>query len=190
MAEKKAVDPDEALFEEISAGLITYIFGKGEQSISKQLMEAQELGDTIGQITMTLVKEGMDQASGAGKELDLDIIMGVATEVIDSLIQLADALKLDVGDVEQLQAHSLIAAVNAYIMTANPSPEEREAAMFMLEQMEQDGTVDEGADQLDQMGAELPPGMEPQPGQQPAQQPQMPEQAMPQQAPPPQLMGG
>lgn len=183
----KAVDPDEALFEEISAGLITYIFGKGEQSISKQLMEAQELGDTIGQVTMTLVQEGMTQASSAGKELDMDIIMGVATEVIDSLIQLADALKLDVGDVEQLQAHSLIAAVNAYIMTASPTPEEREAAMFMLEQMEQDGTVDEGADQLDKLGAEMPEGMDPTMQQQPQQQPQ---QAMPEQAPPPQLMGG
>jgi len=182
MATQKAVDPDEALFEEISAGLITYIFGKGEQSISKQLMESQELGDTIGQVTMTLVKEGMDQAGSAGKELDMDIIFGVATEVIDSLIQLADALGLEIGEVEQLQSHSLIAAVNAYIMTANPSPEEREAAMFMLEQMEQDGTVDEGADQLDQMGAQLPPGMEPQAEQQP-------EQPMPQQAPP-QLMGG
>jgi hypothetical protein len=173
-----APESDEALFEEITAGLTEHIFGKGEQGISQQLLEAQDLGDTIGAITMSLVTEGMRQASEAGNELDIDIILGVATEVIDNLIQLADALGVEIQNLEELQKHSLIAAVNDYIMTANPSPEEREAAMFMLQQFEADGAIDEGADELDAMGAQLPPEI----GQQPQQQPQQPAR--------PALMGG
>ncbi len=146
-------DPDTETFETMVAGLLEYIYGKGEKGIRKQLKDAKNLPQTVGLAAFHLVKSAADQATQAGHEFDLDMVMGVATEVIDSLFKMAAALKLKVGDPEQANAEALFTAVQAYQQTAKPGSEEQESAKAMLAQMQQEGMVDEGAATLQELGA-------------------------------------
>lgn len=153
MGNKQAQDDGQATFEKMTAALIKHIFGAGEQGIREQLQSSQDLPKDIGTLAYTLVEQGSKQAAEARVDLDLDIVFGVATEVIDSLMQLAEAIGvLESADDQDVREQSLIYAVNAYLALAKPGPEEREAAMQMLEQLSQSGEVDQAAKTLQEVG--------------------------------------
>jgi len=152
-ASPEGLDADTDTFETMVAGLIEFIYGQGQKGIAKQLKSAKNLPQTVGMVTLQLVKTAADQATAAGREFDLDMILGCATEIIDSLFQMARALKLDVGDPEQAGAEALFTAIHAYQASTPPGSEEQEAAKAMLAQMQQDGLVDEGVAALQAMGA-------------------------------------
>lgn len=168
-ASPEGLDADTDTFETMVAGLIEFIYGQGQKGIAKQLKSAKNLPQTVGMVTLQLVKTAADQATAAGREFDLDMILGCATEIIDSLFQMARALKLDVGDPEQAGAEALFTAIHAYQASTPPGSEEQEAAKAMLAQMQQDGTVDEGVAALQEMGAKA--GVDPFAQAQPQQTP-------------------
>jgi hypothetical protein len=148
------IDADTDTFETMVAGLIEFIYGQGQKGIAQaNSRTAKHLPQAVGMVTLQLVKTAADQASAAGREFDLDMVLGCATEIIDSLFQMARALKLDVGDPEQAGAEALFVAIQAYQASTPPGSEEQEAAKAMLAQMQQDGSVDEGVAALQEMGA-------------------------------------
>ncbi len=163
------IDADTDTFETMVAGLIEFIYGKGQKGIARQLKDAKHLPQAVGMVTLQLVKTAADQASAAGREFDLDMVLGCATEIIDSLFQMARALKLDVGDPEQASTEALFVAIQAYQASTPPGSEEQEAAKAMLAQMQQDGTVDEGVAALQEMGAKA--GVDPFAAEEPQQTP-------------------
>jgi len=130
-ASPEGLDADTDTFETMVAGLIEFIYGQGQKGIAKQLKSAKNLPQTVGMVTLQLVKTAADQATAAGREFDLDMILGCATEIIDSLFQMARALKLDVGDPEQAGAEALFVAIQAYQASTPPGSEEQEAAKAM-----------------------------------------------------------
>jgi hypothetical protein len=168
-ASPEGLDADTDTFETMVAGLIEFIYGQGQKGIAKQLKSAKNLPQTVGMVTLQLVKTAADQASAAGREFDLDMVLGCATEIIDSLFQMARALKLDVGDPEQAGAEALFVAIQAYQASTPPGSEEQEAAKAMLAQMQQDGSVDEGVAALQEMGAKA--GVDPFAAEEPQQTP-------------------
>lgn len=140
-------------FETMVAGVREYLFGEAEQRVRDQLRKAQDLPREIGALTMTMCVEGSRQAQEAGVEVDMDIILGLATEVIDDLLAIAEAMGLiESADDDGLREDSLLAAVEAYLATSNAGPEEREAAMQMLAQMQGDGSMAEAAGTLAERG--------------------------------------
>lgn len=154
------IDADAQTVEEMSAGLIKHIFGKGEQGIREKLRTAQDIPREVGALAFTLVDAGADQAEKAGREFDIDMLMGVATEVIDSLLQMVEAMGLiESADDDDLREESLMYAIEAYIATGQPSPEDIEAAKMMLSQMADSGDVDEAERQISAMGQKR--GMDP-----------------------------
>jgi hypothetical protein len=125
---------DDAIFQQMTAKLLDYIFDKGEEAISGKLKGASDLGEEIGMTTFTLVSEASRQAEEAGKDIDMDIIFGVATHVIDALIELADALGLQ-PDENAIREDAMIVAVQSYVQSMPPDSEQAEAAQMMLAEM-------------------------------------------------------
>ncbi len=151
---EEEIDADTETVETMTAGLIKHIFGKGEEGIKEQLSKSQDLPRDIGSLAYTLVDAAADQATKAGREFDLDMLMGVVTEIIDSVMQLAEALGvIDDADDDELREFALMSAVEAYIASGEPSPDEVEAAKQMLAGMSESGDVDEAASTLKRMGA-------------------------------------
>ena len=175
---------DQDTFENMVAGLTEFIFGKGKQGIVDQLRASKDIPQTIGEIAFSLLTEAGKQAEESSTDIDMDILLGVASEVIDSLIRMVDALKIDAPEDDAIREQAMIVAVQSYLSTAKPGSDEQEAAKQVLMQMQSSGTVDEGAAQLKEMGARR--GVDPFAEQAP------PEQAPPEQTPPqaPLMNGG
>lgn len=148
------LDGDTETFETMVAGLVKNIFGPGEKGIKDQLKQSKDLPFDIGNLTYTMVDAAADQAGKAGREFDLDMLMGVSAEVIDSLLQIAEAIGLiEAADDEEMREDCMMNAIQAYLTAGEASPEEQEAAKQMLAQMEDDGTVAASTGTISAIGA-------------------------------------
>lgn len=138
------VDPDVDTYETMVAGLVKHIFGPGEKAIIEMVKNSQNLAQDIGAATLALVQSAAEQAAQAGKEYDIDMLLGVSTEVIDSMLQIAEAVGvIDKADDQALQEDCLMVAVEGYVATAEPGSEDQEAAQQMLQQLKDSGDFDE-----------------------------------------------
>lgn len=154
------IDADQETFETMVAGLVKHIFGQGEAGIRKQLEASQDMPRDIGSLAYTMVGAAAAQAEDAGREIDLDMVMGVAAEVIDSIMQLGEAIGvIEDADDDDLRGEAMMRAVEAYIMSGEASPEEQEAARQMLAQMSEDGEFDEAQGYVAELGQKS--GMDP-----------------------------
>jgi len=160
---------EEFLMDEKVQGAIVEKLSQGEPS------------ETIGQIAGQLVHMQVVVGDGAGANVSRDILIAVAAEVINMLIEMAMTAGIVQiqGDqqLEQLQGNALIAAVDAY-MQLGDSEVNGEAAMQVTQQA-MDGQLDSpGAQQgmINNMPSPTGPPPEGSP------------QGMPPQGPPPEGM--
>lgn len=154
-AAPEGMDIDQDTFETMVAGLLEHLFGKAKDSTVKALRAAENPARTAGMTAFQFVQIAAKQAEDAGRELDLDMLLGVATEIVEALMQMAQAAKVDIPDEEQFMAEALFTAIQAYQATLPPDAEEQDAAKALLAQMQQDGSVDEGANALRELGAKV-----------------------------------
>ena len=146
------VDPDEQTYTMLVAGLRTHIFGKGEAGIVKAITNADQIGRVVGEVVFALVKEAATQASKANRDLDLDILMGVATEVIDDITELMAGHGVEIS--EKDREFALMYAQQLYVESSDPTDDDREAAKSLLRDLKQDGSVDQAVSYVQQRGAE------------------------------------
>lgn len=148
----QGVDPDEQTFTQMVAGLRDHIFGKGEQGIVKAMTEADDPGRVCGEIVFALVQEAAKQASQSGREFDIEMLLGVATEAIDDISELMAAHGVEMT--EQEREFALLFAQQLYIETSNPSEDDRAAAKQELARMKETGEVDTAVEYVQQRGTE------------------------------------
>lgn len=156
---EQEVDAAEATVEKAYAGITNHIFGEGEEGIVQRMRESEaNIAEAVGTIAFAYVSETIRQGESSGMELGQDELLGIATLVIDNLLQLAESYDLiPSADDDKLRNESMKVAMEAYVMSAEDgenSPEEREAARQMLEQMANEGLVDEAARTIGAMGEE------------------------------------
>lgn len=150
----QAVDPSDDLFAAMVASLRTHIFGKGEAGIMRALGETspQDMGRVIGEMVFAMVQEVAHQAEGKGAELDYDMLIGVATEVIDDVTELAEANGVTVP--QDQREFALLYAQQLYVENQKPSDDQREAARQDLAVMKGEGMVDEATSYVQMRGTE------------------------------------
>lgn len=156
--EQEGEEQDESMpgeqeaFETLVAGLREHIFGAGEEGIVAKLRQSQDIHDDIGSMALALIMEGAKQAAQAGVDADFDLLISVGAEVVDDLLEIAEAMGVidEIGDDDREKA--LLAAIRAYLMSADVPPEEQEAAKQQLQMMQAEGVVDETAERLRGLG--------------------------------------
>lgn len=148
------IDLDTETFETMFSGLVAHIHGPAEKDIVALLKRSKNLPQDVGAMTMSLVQVAAEQATQAGREFDIEMLLGVATEVIDTIYGIAESIGVieDAQD-EQMLGETLMAAVQLYAQTAEPGSDEQEAAQQALQQMMDDGTFDEARGTIAKMGA-------------------------------------
>ena len=161
-----------------------------DESVQQELLAKIGENDpatAIGAITGQLIHLQVVIADGTGAEISRDILMSIAGEIINMLIELAmEAGMLQIQDeqqLEQIQGDSLIAAVDAY-MSLGDEKVDGEAASRLTEEV-MGGQVDSAEAQQgllgDMSGQGMPPeGMPPQGGPPP--------EALSEGGPPPEAM--
>lgn len=148
----QAQDPDEELFVMLVSGLRQHIFGPGEKGIIETLSQADDMGRVLGEVTFSLVREAAHQAEQNGKELVWDVLIGVATEVIDDITELMAAHGVEITDKDR--EYALLYAQQVYVETSNPSTEDRQAAQQQLGEFQQTGELDQAVSYVQQRGTE------------------------------------
>lgn len=164
------------IFETMVAGLREHIFGGAEQGIREKLRNTEDVYGDVGNMALALVMEAAKQAtqSGAPIDIDFDMLMSVGSEIIDDLLEIADAMGVLDGVDDDDRTKAMLSAIRAYLMSADVPPEEQEMAKQQLQQMQAEGDVDEAAGQLAALGERE--GVDPfaDKEQPPQQQPQRP----------------
>ena len=148
----QAMDQDADTVMSVVNALRNHIFGKGEKGISEQMQQADDLGRVMGEITYVLVSSASEQVHAQGRDMDYDMLMGVATEAIDDLADLAEALGLPIDD--PTKEYALLYAQQLYVEQQQPSEEEREIARMSLEAQRESGEVDRATSYIQMRGTE------------------------------------
>lgn len=148
----QAGDPDANTFTAMVAALRKHIFGKGEAGIIKALKGADDIGRVLGEVVFSLVFTAGHQAEQAGRDLGMDILLGVATEVIDDIAELANAYGIQIND--DMKHYALLYAQQLYVQQQKPSGEDQAVAKQQLAQYKQDGSMDTAVSYVQQKGME------------------------------------
>lgn len=151
-AQPQAADPDAEVFATLTAGLREHVYGKGEQGIVEAMKAADDPGRVMGELVFALVQEAAHQAEAQGAQLTMDILMGVATELIDDITELMEAYGMPLDD--KAREYALLYAQQLYVDNSNPSADERRAAQQDLSVMQQDGSLDTAVSYVQQRGTE------------------------------------
>lgn len=146
------VDPDAVTFTTMVAGLREHVFGKGEQAIVQRMQQADDPGRVLGEIVFALVHEAAMQAEKSGREISMDILMGVATELIDDVTELLAAHGMQLSP--KAREYALLVAQQLYVENSNPDQNERDAAKQALSGLQQDGSVNMAVQYVQQRGTE------------------------------------
>lgn len=145
-------DPDERMFAMLTGGLRRHIFGKGEAGIVEQMRNADDPGRVMGEITFVLVREAATQAQQKGHELAYEVLIGVATEVIDDITELMQAQGMQIDD--RMKEYALMYAQQLYVENHQPSEDERNSAKQELAEAHQSGDMDQAVSYIQQRGME------------------------------------
>lgn len=176
---------DRKLFETLLAGLLDWVWGKGRPDIQRQIQQAtpDTLPTIIGHITFALVQQGAEQGEAAGHDFDTELLLGVATELIESLEKMAAAMNMQF-DAQAVSLQALTQTLNDYaesLPDGSQAQQEAQDAMQTLSQGDMDqaaGTLSEigqrhGVDPFAQHGSAQPPAGQ---GGDPTQQGALPQQ--------------
>lgn len=150
----QASDPQEALFGKMVAALRNHVFGKGEDGITSALEQAEpdSFGRIIGEMVFVMVQEMAKQAEDKGQPAEYDMLLGVATEVIDDIAELAEANGIEIPDDQR--EFALLYAQQMYVENQGPTDGQRREAQQDLAVMKRDGMLDEATKYVQMRGAE------------------------------------
>lgn len=143
---------DAETFESMVASLTEHLAGPAGDKLIKRLKTDERPARYAGVAVFQMVKAAADEAAAAQRPVSIELLLGVASDVIETIMRMAEAAKVKIGDPEDFMAEAMFSAVEAYGATAPQGSEEQEAAKAMLAEMQQDGTLDEGAAALQEMG--------------------------------------
>jgi len=147
MIQQQGQDPNYQLFDELMAGVTNYLHDDAVEQIAQQM--SQSTPDTLNKvISATAYRVTVDASHQAesmmqGEPLELDFLLGVATETIDMLIDIAKSVT-QVGNEGDLRLESLVGVVTLHMEQVGDDPEQQAAAQELLSKMANDGTLDEG----------------------------------------------
>lgn len=125
-----------------------HIHGRAREEILAKL-EQSPTADTMAQIVYDLVMLMDQQASTRGAPLGVDVLMGVATETIDMLIEIMEAMGIK-PNVDELREETLIKIILLHMKAVEDDPEEKAAAQELLAELTSDGTMDQVMDHIGQ----------------------------------------
>lgn len=128
----------QAIVDEIT----NYIHGPARDHIISTFTNEQgDIAETIAAMSYRIVRESIDKVEGQGP-VDIDIVLGVATETIDLLLEILDALGVKY-DPEEMREDTLLRMTALHMEQVGNDPEQKAIAQAALEEMMVDGSYQE-----------------------------------------------
>lgn len=146
---------DQDIFERILSAILEGIYGPNQKNIEKRLQAAKDVPQAVGRMTYAMIEDVSEKAARRQQEVGIDVLMGVATEVIDSLLRLAQSMRLKMPPEQEAREEALLAAVHAFTVNPKTTPEQQEIALQMLAEMTAEGDTAKAAEGLSQIGKRM-----------------------------------
>jgi len=122
------------------------IHGPKREQILKRL-EGDPSPDALAEFTLNTITAIDAQAASRGAPLDIEVLLGVATETIDMLIEILEAMGTQVAG-DEFRAETLIKVLLLHMKTAELDEEEKANAQELLKQLAGDGTLGQSMDYI------------------------------------------
>ncbi len=127
------------LVNRLNAQVSDQIHGPAREKILSQF-EGSPDAETMAEVTYRIVIDVDSQANSRGAPLGIDVLMGVATETIDTLIEMLQAMGVTLNE-DEMREETLIRVVMLHGESVKDDPEEKAAAQELLAQLTDDGTI-------------------------------------------------
>ena len=146
------------LVDSLNQQVEAHLHGPGREEVLQRL-EQDPSADTIAQVTYDLIMAMDSQANQRGTPLDLDVLMGVATETIDILVEIVQAMGSKAKP-DELREESLLKIVLLHMKAVEGDPEQTAAAQEMLAALTEDGTMQQSMDYINNRASASPEQMQ------------------------------
>lgn len=140
------------VIKRLSDGISDYLFGDAREHVAQSIANSGEaLDDTIAGIAYQTITQAAEQAKERfPNATSIDILVPVAANTIDYLIEIAQAVGAPVKDEDDLRARTMIKMVQLHMAAVENDPEQKAEAQEMLVQMMEDGTYEQGMEFVNQ----------------------------------------
>lgn len=132
----------EELTERLISQVEQHIHNRGRDEIVEQL-QAEPTAQTVGQITYDLIMAMDEQAKQRGAPIDLEVLLPVATETIDMLVEIMEAMGTK-EDLQTLREEAMMALVMIHMKAVEDDPEAKAAARELMQALADEGMFAEG----------------------------------------------
>ena len=125
-------------------GISDYLHGEARDQIAGTLADQEiPLDESVAAMAYSTLTQAVDQVEGADPSvLEMDNLLFLATETIDFLLEIADAVGKDY-DPQEIRERSFFELIQLHMARMEGDPEQQEIARQMLEEMAGDGTLDQ-----------------------------------------------
>ena len=113
---------------------------KREQVLST--LEQNPTADTMAEIVHTIIMDIDTKAADRKTPLDLDVLMGLATETIDMLIEILEAMGVQIN-ADEMREETLLKIVLLHMKSVEGDPEAMAGAQELVEAMTADGSMED-----------------------------------------------
>jgi hypothetical protein len=149
----------EAIIQTLNSQVEQVFLGPQEEQITSALA-ANPTADTIAQITYDTIIAIDQQAASRGAPLDLDVLIPVATEAIDLLIEILLAIgRVKINEAE-MREESLIKVALLHMRAVEGNPEKQMAAREMLAVLANDGDLERSMQHINEQSSATPDQMQ------------------------------
>lgn len=148
------MDIEEQMVNRMVEGVSQYLHSEpARMTVATQLKEgAGDLPDVIATITYEIIQQVAHQVEQTDPEmLDLGVLFVVVTEIIDMLIEMAEAVGTPIKDEQILREESLFKVVQAHMAVVGDDPAAKQEMQALMQQLMQDGTWQEGINSIEGM---------------------------------------
>ena len=135
---------DDELLAEISDGISDYIHGEARDHVSTELAQSgEDLADTIAAIAYQIMTQTSEQVAEMSPEMvTFDVLIPLATETIDYLIEMADAVGAPIPNEDDLRGDAFIKMIEVHMAKVGDDPEQLQIAQEMLAEMMESGDIE------------------------------------------------
>jgi hypothetical protein len=134
------------LVDRLSAQVEQRIHGPEREKILKRL-EQDPSADALAEFVYNTILSIDQQADNRGAPVDIDVLMGVATETIDRLVEILEAMAVEF-DPDEMREETLLKIVMLHMKAVEGNPEEKAAAEELLLALTEDGTMQNSMDHV------------------------------------------
>ncbi len=149
--------PTGELLTQLIAEAVEYIHDKARDQVVEKLTASENTSETIAAITYKLSRGLLEKhkEQGLAIDIEMDLAMGLATEIIDMQLEILERIRPDLGaQAQKLREDALLRTMMIHAEQMEGNPDAKADAEVMMRSFIQDGTADTAFNYINKRAAQ------------------------------------